>query len=234
MENYYFDADGVFTGSAPANPDTLPPPNALRIAPPQRPGHWPVLNAARDGWDLREDHRGKEGWLLGEHCHIATLGSLPEEWSETPPEPERESSIDEQRRAAYRAEADELCDLALSFQAEAEAWRLAGAVGKAEQAKEKYRRELARYLEKKEEIRTRHPKPENDVSVAPPSAPTDSQASEETVAGTRYYLTGSGTYHAAGCTHTKAKGEWLFLDEILERKPSAKPCGRCNAAAREG
>lgn len=234
MENYYFDADGVFTGSAPANPDTLPPPDALRVAPPQRPGHWPVLNAARDGWDLREDHRGRKGWLHGEHCQIATLGPLPEEWSETPPEPERESGIDDLRRAAYRAETDELRDLALSFQAEAEAWRLAGATDKAKRTNAKYRRELARYLEKKEEIRIRYPKPANDDAEAPPPATTDTFAPEELAAGPRFYLTRSGIYHAEGCTHTKAKGEWLLLDEIQEKKPSAKPCSRCNSAAREG
>lgn len=87
MENHYFDADGVYTASAPANPGTLPPTNAIRVVPPKRPGHWPVLNAAGNGWELLEDHRGEKGRLNGAHCEITALGPLPSGWNaESDPE----------------------------------------------------------------------------------------------------------------------------------------------------
>lgn len=53
MINHYFDDNGFYSGSAPANPGSEPPDNALRIAPPPAgEGFVPVLNAARDGWEL--------------------------------------------------------------------------------------------------------------------------------------------------------------------------------------
>ncbi len=85
MNNHYFDADGVYIGSAAAHPVSLPPVNALRVAPPERPGHWPVLAASRDGWDLLEDHRGEKGWLEGRPAMMDHLGSLPPGWSDSPP-----------------------------------------------------------------------------------------------------------------------------------------------------
>ncbi len=88
MINHYFSETGEYTASAPANPGALPPANALRVEPEKRPGFWPVLNAARDGWDFVEDHRGEEGWLNGEKAGVTALGPLPEGWSGTPPEPD--------------------------------------------------------------------------------------------------------------------------------------------------
>ncbi len=90
MENHYFDAAGIYTGSAPANPGSTAPQNALRLAPPARSGHWPVLNSAGDGWELREDHRGDEGFINGVPARVESLGPLPPGWSGAPPAgPER-------------------------------------------------------------------------------------------------------------------------------------------------
>lgn len=110
MTNYYFDEKGFFAGSQPANPGSLPPENAVRIAPPAREGFAAVLNAARDGWDL-----------------VAVAGAA--------------------------------------------------------------------------------------------DAPSGD--------GVRRYLTATGKYHAEGCRHTRASGEWLLLADILRLRPSASPCGVC-------
>ncbi len=86
MENHYFDAAGVYTGSAPANPGSGAPRDALRTPPPRQAGHWPVLNPAGDGWELREDHRGEEGFVDGAPYRIEALGPPPPGWSRTPPD----------------------------------------------------------------------------------------------------------------------------------------------------
>lgn len=52
MTNHYFDEHGFYSGSAPANPGSEPPVNALRVAPPVREGFRAALNDARDGWEL--------------------------------------------------------------------------------------------------------------------------------------------------------------------------------------
>lgn len=83
MENHYFDEQGVYVGSAPAGREEFPPRNALRIVPPQEAGFWPVLNAARDGWELVEDHRGRQGYIDGAPVTIMDLGPLPEGWADT-------------------------------------------------------------------------------------------------------------------------------------------------------
>ncbi len=59
------------------------------LLPPSRDGYARVLNAAGDGWEYVEDHRGKEGWLPGGAPHVVVdLGPLPEGWSEIePPQP---------------------------------------------------------------------------------------------------------------------------------------------------
>ncbi len=88
MNNHYFSETGAYTESAPANPGALPPANALRSEPEKRQGFWPVVNAARDGWDYVEDHRGEEGFVKGVREVITVLGPLPEGWSVTAPEPE--------------------------------------------------------------------------------------------------------------------------------------------------
>ena len=84
MENHYFDENGIYTGSAPAYPGTVPPDNALRDAPPRKDGHWPVRDVGGTGWILVEDHRGREGWLNGRPAMIAAPGPLPEGWKDTP------------------------------------------------------------------------------------------------------------------------------------------------------
>ena len=220
MNNYYFDENGVFTGSAPANSGTLPPANALRDAPPETPGRWPVLNAAGDGWETLEDNRGKKGWLGGMAVEMTALGPLPDGWSDTPPEPRTDTGdVKEMRREAFRLEADPLRDSALSFQAEAEALRLEGDAEGAAAALRKYRRDLARYLESKRAIRGRFPARETETTGP-------GGVSEPTPTG-RYYLTRSGTYHADACPYTRAAGEWLALPEIRARRPGAKPCAKC-------
>lgn len=85
MENHYFDAAGVYTGSAPAHADSLPPADAVRDAPPSRPGFWPVRDADGGGWVLVEDHRGRRGRIGGEPAVVAVLGPLPEGWSDDSP-----------------------------------------------------------------------------------------------------------------------------------------------------
>ncbi len=52
MINYYYDSNGNYTGSAAALPNTIPPRNAVRFAPPERAGFHPVLNDSRTAWEL--------------------------------------------------------------------------------------------------------------------------------------------------------------------------------------
>lgn len=222
MENHYFDADGVYTGSAPANTGTLPPDTALRTAPPARQGYWPVLNGTRDGWELVEDHRGEEGWLDGSPATLHTLGPLPSGWQTLPPEQPGPADPAEMRKAAYHAEADPLRELAFSYKAEAEALRLAGDDDAAGRAEKKYRNQLTLYLERKNEIRLRHPK--TDGGTTPDG---DGEPGEEPA----FYLTRSGIYHKNGCVHTRAAGEWLPLAVIRTGHPKAKPCGACRPAS---
>ena len=222
MENHYFDADGVYAGSAPANEGTLPPDCALRVAPPAREGHWPVLNAARDGWDLVEDHRGEKGWLDGSPATIHAPGPYPPGWQALQPGPAAATDPKALRKAAFQAEADPLRELALSYKAEAEALRLAGNAGEAERAEVKYRRELSAYLERKKEIRRRHPKGETE---APGETPATAATAGEPAS---VYLTRSGVYHRDGCIYTRAAGKWLSPAALRDRHPKAKPCGACH------
>jgi hypothetical protein len=60
MINYYFDNTNEvkpFTHELEANSDTLPPDNALRIAPKFKNGYWPCMQ--NGAWTLVEDNRGK-------------------------------------------------------------------------------------------------------------------------------------------------------------------------------
>lgn len=60
MINYYFDNTNElrpFTHELDANNDTLPPDNALRIAPEFKKGYWPCEKNGK--WILVEDHREK-------------------------------------------------------------------------------------------------------------------------------------------------------------------------------
>ena len=161
MENYYFDENGVYIGSAPVGQEEFPPRNATRIPPPERPGFWPVYmrgrEGVRDGWELFEDHCGQEGWVNGEPLRIAGLGPLPEGWSNTPPVPPDTRTPAEKRADAYRTKADPLRDTAISYREEANAWWNAGNPERAKEAEEKRDEALAAYLSKKEEIRARFP-----------------------------------------------------------------------------
>lgn len=219
MENHYHDEHGVYTVSLPAGPDTLPPTNALRVPPPVRSGFWPVVNAAGDGWDLREDHRGRRGWLAGVETEIAELGPLPDDWRDAPSSDDL--PIEEQRARAYRSEIDAIRDTAVSYLVEANGWRLAGRAGDERAALAKAKANFKLYVEKKQAIRDRYPRP-------------DGEAVEGGAGGDLFYLTAAGTYHASGCSCTTAAGEWLSLEQVLERNPPARPCGRCRPPAREG
>lgn len=88
MFNHYFDENGVYELTTEAYPGTVPAPNCIRtetqLSIPD--GYWPVTNSARTGFDLVEDHRGREGWANGEHTKINTVGPLPADWSDTPPD----------------------------------------------------------------------------------------------------------------------------------------------------
>lgn len=103
MENHYFDERGAYIGSAPAGGEEFPPRNALRAEPPRLDGLWPVLNATRDGWDLVEDNRGREGYIGGEPAAVAELGPLPDGWSDTRPD---SPPTEEEERMLSRARAD--------------------------------------------------------------------------------------------------------------------------------
>ncbi len=214
MENHYYDDNGIYVSSAPANPGTLPPDRALRIPPPEREGFWPVLNASGDGWTLVEDHRGRVGWRDGAREEIAALGPFPDGWSAEPPPPPAITDPDELRRIAFAIEADPLRDRALSYRLEAEALRHAGEGAAAARAEAKCRRELAAYGEKKREIRARHPK------AAAAAEETDDMDG-------LVYLTGTGVYHREGCEHTVAAGKWIMLSALREKRPGAKPCRLC-------
>lgn len=230
MENYYFDSDGVYVFSAPANPGTLAPANALRARPPERVGYWAVLNSERNGWDMAEDHRGRRGRIGGRAVEIRELGPLPEGWSDEPlfcDAPEI-GDYHEARAAAFAIEADPLRDLALGYQAEAEGWSLVEDGDHEEEARAKAQEHLRLYTAKKAEIRLRFPGPSGEETVV------SAQETGAAESADSFYLTGTGTYHAKGCSSTRAAGEWLPLAEIQDRNPDARPCGRCKPTVAEG
>lgn len=221
--NHYFDAQGLYSGSAPANPGSAAPANALRVPPSEKTGFWPAVNAAGDGWDLREDHRGRRGWVRGEPAVVAEVGPLPDGWSDARPATGNAVGADERRAAEYRVRADPHRDAALSYWAEAEGWRLLGNGESAALAEEKARDRFRLYAEEKRRIRSRVPEDSEPAGVAAgaedvPTAP----GGEE-----RVFLTRTGTYHAAGCAYTTAAGAWLTLEEVMAKNASARPCGRC-------
>lgn len=224
MRNHYYDENGIYTISAIANAGTIPPDGALRTPPPEREGFWPVLNAAGDGWELVEDHRGEEGWRNGVPSRIEEIGPLSEDWSAEPPKPPAVTDPGELRRMAFSVEADPFRDAALSYRLEAEALRQSGDTAAAERVEEKCRRELARYSEKKSEIRSRYPK-DTDTPPTPLDAVPD-------VDDILVYLTRSGVYHREGCGYTNAAGEWTRLSAVEADHPGAKPCGRCKPATK--
>lgn len=95
MNNYYFNANGIYTHSLPATENTLTPDNALRVAPIFKDGFQPILNESKDGWTEIIDHRQQKdeqdriiegsgtAYYLPEDNYqsqaryITTLGALP-------------------------------------------------------------------------------------------------------------------------------------------------------------
>ena len=79
MINYYYDNTNdlkPFTHQLEANDDTLPPDNALRLAPEFKDGLHPCENNGK--WVLVEDNRGKTVYNVetGEPSQIDYLGSI--------------------------------------------------------------------------------------------------------------------------------------------------------------
>lgn len=84
MINYYFDNTNElkpFTHELEANDDTLPPDNALRIAPEFKDGHWPCEKNGE--WIQIEDHRDKTVYNIEtqEASKIEYLGSIKENFT---------------------------------------------------------------------------------------------------------------------------------------------------------
>lgn len=213
MYNHYFNEQGEYQFSTQAYLGSIPSPDSLRadneIDIPE--GFWPVLNAAGDGWNLVEDHRGKEGWVLGERIKIATVGPLPEGWSDTQPAMDDTRSPEEKRQAAYTVEADGYFYQAQFYQAEAEGLRLLDKVTEAATAEETAHDYLRRYAERKAEIRARFP--------------DDGK--------TRYFVGGSNAdiYHKRGCGYAPTTGFWKRPGEIKLLNMAARPCEKCKPPA---
>ncbi|MCD8138438.1 MAG: hypothetical protein LUE17_01430 [Planctomycetaceae bacterium] len=235
MDNHYYDDNGIYTTSAPANEGSLPPAGAVREAPPSRPGYWPRRTAANDGWELAEDHRGERGWLAGVPAVMRELGPLPEGWSATPPLRAEDESCREKRRTAFMEQADPLRDEALTYWAEAQGWRLAGDEAQSRTALEKCTRLLVEYVAAKEAVRDAIPKEESGPNLADAEDAGDVGAVEDKTgdvpAAARLYLTASGTYHAPGCRYTAGAGEWLEPATLRSRRPTARACGLCRPGA---
>ena len=104
MLNHYFDLKHPlrpYTHTAPANPGSMRPDNALRVAlpfeftgdgravkqnvSPEYQNLWP--GEIKGAWVLIEDHRGEKGWLDGQETEIKDFGPLPLGWSAETPEP---------------------------------------------------------------------------------------------------------------------------------------------------
>lgn len=89
MQNFYFDpTDSLhpYLYSTTANPDSLPPDNALRIEPEERTGFWPC--EAEGKWQYLPDHRGKTAYQTsdGAAVVIGKVGELPDGLTFTPRE----------------------------------------------------------------------------------------------------------------------------------------------------
>lgn len=79
MINYYYDNTNEFrpyTHQLDANDDTMPPDNALRVAPEFRSGHYPCEKNGE--WILIEDHREKTAYNIEtqEAIEIDYLGKI--------------------------------------------------------------------------------------------------------------------------------------------------------------
>ncbi|PXY91437.1 tail fiber assembly protein [Gilliamella apis] len=88
MINYYFDNTNElkpFTHELEANDDTLPPDNALRIAPEFKDGYWPCEKNGK--WGLVEDNRGKTVYSIETKVQdkIDYLGKIKSGFTELEP-----------------------------------------------------------------------------------------------------------------------------------------------------
>ena len=94
MQNFYFDPTDPlhpYLYSTTANPDSLPPDNALRIEPEERTGFWPC--EAEGKWQYLPDHRGKTAYKTsdGAAVVIEQVGDLPGGLTFTPRENEHQT-----------------------------------------------------------------------------------------------------------------------------------------------
>lgn len=205
MYNHYFNENGEYKCSIMAYDWAVPAPDCIRLE--DRidipAGFWPVVNATKDGFALVENHRGKEGWVGKKRIKITALGPLPDGWTENEPASLDTRTPAEKREDAYLLEVDQYRNDALSYQLEANAYRLDGNLTAAVAAEEKMNAALRCYRDKKEEIRARFP-------------------------DTKYLLSPTGTYHDTACSYTGQSSDLLTLAEIAGRNPGAKPCSRCN------
>ena len=101
-DNYFDDTRPLmpYTRSVPADSrSSVPATNAVREkqAPEFKEGHHPCWDGKK--WRQVEDHRGRQGYIVGVPTVIAEVGPLPEDWSDTPPAPTLEEA-----RAAKLAE----------------------------------------------------------------------------------------------------------------------------------
>ena len=92
MRNYHYDLKDPLRPlirSTVANPGSLPPKGAVRIAPPAQEdipeGMVPVWDGG--AWALAEDHRKEKGWVNGAATVIENVGPYPVGWSDSPPPP---------------------------------------------------------------------------------------------------------------------------------------------------
>jgi tail fiber assembly protein len=87
MQNHYFDTTDPlhpYLYSTAANPDSMPPDNALRIGPIHRDGFWPCETDGQ--WQYLPDHRGKTAYRTtdGAEVQIGQVGELPDGLTLTP------------------------------------------------------------------------------------------------------------------------------------------------------
>ena len=94
MQNHYFDTTDPlhpYLYSTAANPDSMPPDNALRIGPIHRDGFWPCETDGQ--WQYLPDHRGKTAYRTtdGAEVQIGQVGetarwAYPHPTSQRPPD----------------------------------------------------------------------------------------------------------------------------------------------------
>ena len=88
MQNHYFDTTDPlhpYLYSTAANPDSMPPDNALRIGPIHRDGFWPCETDGQ--WQYLPDYRGKTAYRTdnGQPETVQTVGELPAHLTLTAP-----------------------------------------------------------------------------------------------------------------------------------------------------